>query len=100
MTDEIFVDPEAIKEFAELIGRYNERIREELVEITGQIEKVEWEAPGNEAMQESFSDLRIEFDLLYEFISRTVNFLNQNVAEEALVLDEVIRQNVSEITGR
>lgn len=98
--EKIFINPEEVKNSAESISRFNETIREKLAEITGFVETVDWEALGEEAMQESFSNLKPEFDKFYDYVTKVINFLKQNVAEDAVLLDEVISGNASELKSR
>lgn len=96
----IFVNPEEIKNSAESISRFNETIKEKLAEITAQVETVDWEALGEESMQESFNAIKPTFDKFYNYVAKVVTFLNQNVAEDAIALDSVIQQNGSELKSR
>lgn len=96
----IFVSPEQIKNSASLISKYNEEIKSELGDFTQEIETVDWEALGRTAMKESFDAIKPAFDKFYNYISKVVTFLNQNVADDVITLDTAIQSNGTELKTR
>jgi len=100
MSDKIFISPEEIKASADIIRKCNEDISSCLSDFSAEIDTVDWEALGRESMKDSFNNLRPSFEKMHNYISKVVNFLNQNVAEDALALDSAIKGNGSELKSR
>lgn len=95
-----FINPEAIRNSATAISGYNEQIKEKLGTFTSLVESVEWEALGASAMLESFNSVKPTFEDFYNYVVKIVNFLNQNVAEDAETLDAAIQGNAGELRPR
>ncbi|MDO5559703.1 MAG: hypothetical protein Q4F95_08910 [Oscillospiraceae bacterium] len=100
-TERIFLNHAEIKNCAQQIGSYNEKIKDQLDDFATQISKVQsWDAMGASEMRDNFNALKPDFAKFYEYLSKVVKFINQNVSDDAITLDTSIKNNAMPLKKR
>ena len=96
---ELFVNPELIRNCAEKIKDYAARIKNTLEDLVVKMQSTEatYQAQSATEMGDKFNELKSILDNYYEYLINIANFLTQNVAEPAEVVDQIAVQNVASI---
>ena len=96
---ELFVNPEMIRSHAAQIRQISGMIKDNLSQVSAKIKSTEsiYVAESATEMREKFDTLKPELDKFESYLLKVANYLEQNVAEPAEIVDRVAAQNVASI---
>lgn len=96
---ELFVNPEALRSYASEIRRLADILADILEQMANLVRNTEtiFESESATQLREKFAQLYETMKLFWAYLLKVANYLEQNVAEPAEIVERVSSQNIAAI---